>query len=381
MVGTSPETGGRLQVLHLINTFRVGGGAQEMLRKLIASSHSQFDQTVVTLRDNERDDIPMDVPSKSLSLRGLTDLPRAAAAFRRILKRRPPDVIVSWMYHSCVFAQMLAPKSTPVIWNIRHSLNRLDSEKLGTRLAISACARLSSRAHQIIYCSQNAIPSHQSVGFQNQNAVFIPNGFNLDVFRPYEPVERHRIRMAFGIPCDAFVFGQAVRFHPMKNQAGLIRAFGALARRDPGVHLVLAGRGVTEENPKLASLLESEGVQGRTTLLGLQDRMSDVFNCFDVYVSSSLWGEGFPNVVGEAMSCGVPCIVTDVGDSAEVVGSCGLVVDGANVMSISNAMMYFRDLAPADLNSLRNESRSRVRERFSIDVVKKMYAQTLCAAR
>jgi glycosyltransferase involved in cell wall biosynthesis len=162
------------------------------------------------------------------------------------------------------------------------------------------------------------------------------------------------------------------RFNPQKNHAGFFQAAGLLHRRLPTVRFLLAGKGIDEGNGELVRAMESAGIRSVTHLLGLRSDISRLMAALDVQASSS-FGEAFPNVLGEAMACGVPCAVTDVGDSAYIVGDTGKVVPAEDMAGLAAAMESLLLLPPVERQALGLRARSRVAENFEIGQVVKRY--------
>lgn len=365
-----------MKVLHLINSTRVGGGAQEMLRKLVCHRPAATEHRVVTLFTPL--DTPLTVvPDHCLGLRGVRGLPAAVLGLRARLREEAPDVIVGWMYHSSLLATITAPQGPRIVWNIRHSLEDIAVEKPATRLVMRVCARLSRRPDATIYCAHNALPQHAANGFRDRRPEVIPNGFDTDCFKPLDAGARRGWHRKLGIPEGAFVMGNAGRFHPMKNHHGLLAAFAAIAAERPELHLVLAGREIDDSNAALVTEVARQGLRTRVTLAGLQQDMPGFLGMLDLYVSASLWGEGFPNVIGEAMACGTPVVTTDVGDSARIVDAAGFVAESATPEGIAAAMRRALDAHEQDWTRSRITARDRVTEVFSLPAVTRQYEDLL----
>ena len=350
-----------------------------MLCKVICADVPGVAHQVISLlrfgpRDREFKEVSSRKANISIGLDGMLGFFR----FRSLLRGARSDVIICWMYWSCLLTVLLAEHRRAIIWNIRHSLEDLSTEKPSTRLAIRLCAFLSSRSSAIIYCSRRSMAQHSELGFCQKRAIYIPNGFDVFVFQP----KRHSqgaIRRKLGLPDGAIIVGQCVRYHPMKNQHGLLTAFAETASTCDNLYLVLAGRDVNAKNAILVQAINELCLGERVRLLGMCDNMAELYPCLDIYVSASLWGEGFPNVLGEAMACGVPCIATDVGDSAEVVGDTGKIVPPGDVLALRRALDELIGLGRARRAALGAEARRRVEERFDIVQVAQSYANLAAA--
>jgi len=193
----------------------------------------------------------------------------------------------------------------------------------------------------------------------------IPNGFDLDEFRA-NPAARAQVRDSLGIPDEATAIGLIGRFSPLKDQQGFLTACRAILKSEPRVHIVLCGEGITESNETLMQWAAESGVLGNCHFLGKRDDVPRVMAALDISVSSS-GTESFPMVVGEAMAVGVPCVVTDVGDSARIVGGAGLVVPPANPPALAAGCLELIRIGAAARRDLGRQARERIRKYFSIE--------------
>jgi glycosyltransferase involved in cell wall biosynthesis len=290
---------------------------------------------------------------------------------RTVLAGTRPDVVQGWMYHGNL-AALAAPSRTPVVWNIRQSIGQLRREKAATAAVILAGAMLSRRPRAIVYNSAVSAREHESLGYRDDRTRLIPNGFDLERFRP-ESAARARLRASLGIPADALVVGLLGRFHPMKDHANFLAALGRVLPGTPSLHAVLAGRGLVPGNAALMGLLPPGAERARVHLLGEVADVPGLAAGLDVLCLSSGDGEGFPNVVGEAMACEVPCVVTDSGDAAAVVGDTGLVVPRADTAALAAALADMLGRSPEARAELGRAARRRVSERFSIASIAAQY--------
>ena len=226
------------------------------------------------------------------------------------------------MYHADLIGGMAAKLAggIPVTWGIRHcNLSREDNRWL-TLQTVKACARMSGWLPVKIICNSEASrKAHVAVGYANEKMLVIHNGSDLATFKP-DPAAREVIRKELEIPKDAPLIGLVGRFDPQKDHRTFVQAAALLLRERPDVHFLLCGDDVTWDNRQLARWIREAGISDRCHLLGHRDDVPRIMAALDIAASSSV-GESFANVIVEAMSCGVPCVVTDVGDSA-------LIVDG-----------------------------------------------------
>lgn len=361
-----------MRVAHVITGLLVGGAETALARLLAAQSRAAFPALVISLLPEG----PMAAPIRASgvevvslgmargvpSLAGLLRMRRALAAFR-------PDLVQGWMYHGNL-AALLGARSAglrvPVLWNIRQSLADLSREPRGTRLVIQAGARLAGGVRRVIYNSNVARAQHEPMGYHRSPGVVIPNGFDTTRLVPSAEARR-ALREELGLGPEALVVGMVNRLHPMKGHGTFLEA--ARLVRDAGVPatFVAAGRGVTGRAPELAAVVARLGLAGEVRLLGERDDAPKLFAGFDVACMASGWGEGFPNVVAEAMACGTPCVVTDVGDAAVIVGDPRLVVPPGDARALALAIRRLLESPPDSRQAEGGKARARVIEHFSLE--------------
>jgi glycosyltransferase involved in cell wall biosynthesis len=199
----------------------------------------------------------------------------------------------------------------------------------------------------------------------------IPNGFDVECFRP-DAAAGLAVRRELGLTEDAFIIGLVARWDPLKDHSTFVDAASLLARRYDNIYFVLIGRGIEWDTLELAALVRTSGLQDRIIMLGERDDMPRLNAAFDIACSSSIT-EGFPNTIGEAMACGVPCVVTDVGDAAAIVGDTGLVVPSGDAVAFAQACKELIALGPDGRRDLGRKGRARVIEKYGLNTIVKMY--------
>jgi glycosyltransferase involved in cell wall biosynthesis len=354
------------------------GGAEMMLWKLLRRTDGRFSPVVVTLMEGgelAKNIRESGVPVHALGMaRGRVSL-SPLFALARLIRRMNPAVIIGWMYHPSIaslLAKWLARSPASLIWNIRHTPYDLRSEKALTTTLIRAGAFLSRFPSRIIYNSHVSRDRHTELGFDSAQSVVIPNGFDLDEFDA-SAEKRARIRAQLGIPAETPIVGHVARFHPMKAHESFFQSAHQISDRVPGTRFVMVGRDVSSDNAEIARMLASTGLAGKALLLGERSDVVDLLCAFDVFCLSSAWGEGFPNTLGEAMACGVPCVTTDVGDAAMVVGETGRIVPKNAPPALADAVCELLLLSPSERRALGMAGRRRIAEQFSLADVSLAY--------
>lgn len=366
-----------IKVVHIITGLDVGG-AEMMLYQLLGHiDKTMFDSEVISLTDigpvGEKIQ-SLGVPIRSLKMNrsGLPN-PVLVRHLAQWLKKAKPDIVQTWMYHADLLGTLAArlAGNPPVIWNIQHGLFHLGSHNPRTLLVAKACGRLSRRPIRVVSCSAAACQSHQELGYAADKITVIPNGSNTAVFRP-NPEARQAIRCELGIDNAAPLIGMVGRFNPQKDHHNFIQAAIHLHQVRPEVQYLLCGLDLTWENSVLASWIP-DVLRSSFHLLGRRLDIEQIDNALDIGCLSSSHGEGFPMAVGEMMACGVPCVVTDVGDCALLVGETGRVVPARNPEALSEGWQELIEMGTQQRILLGQSARQRVETHFSISKVTAQY--------
>ncbi len=367
-----------MTVLHIITGLSIGGAERTLYNLLAGGLMEATDVAVLSLCDEGvfgpriRD---LGVPVYALGMRRGVPTPFAVWRLQRLVKKLRPRVIQGWMYHGNLAASVAAHLATgprpAVIWNIRQSLYSLTNEKVLTQQVIRANRWLSRGVDAIIYNSHLSRRQHEAFGFVIERGQVIPNGF--DTERLYPDPERGRaMRKALRIPEEATVIGHMARFHPMKDHVSFLRAAVEVMKKHFHVICLLAGRDVNLQNSLLSGIVPSN-LEERFRFVGERDDVPDLMRTMDVFCLSSAWGEAFPNVLGEAMACGVPCVATDVGDSRYIVGDTGIIVPPLNSSALALGLLEMVRRPKEERAALGRAARARIEERYTLPKVVEQY--------
>lgn len=311
------------------------------------------------------------IPVYALGMNSRRPSPIGLLQLRKLLLTMRPNLVQGWMYHANLAAS-LAIWSGAVVWGIRQSLYGLDKERVLTRWVIRLGAVMSRCSRAIVYNSRTSARQHETFKFDKSRTCIIPNGFDTEVFRPDEEA-RVSIRQELGLNDNKILIGLIGRYHPMKDHRNFLNAAALLSKEFSDAYFLLVGSEVNANNPALGEMITEFGLDERVILLGERKDISQLNAALDIASSASAWGEGFANTIGEAMSCGVPCAVTDVGDSAWVVGNMGRVVPPRDPIALANAWKSLILLGRDERQALGLRARQRVIENFSLESVVKQY--------
>ena len=356
------------------------GGAEMMLLKVLERlDRRRFSPHVISLTTEGEIGARIEalgVPVECLGMRSGHFSPTKFLRLVGRLRKLHPDAVHTWMYHADLLGGLAARLAgvRAVGWAIRHSNFSPSHSKRSTLWVMKTCAVLSRRIPQgILCCSQIGKDIHVSAGYDEEKMVVIPNGFDLARFHP-DADARVAMRAELGLSEDTLLVGLIARLDPQKNHAGFFEAAARIYRSRPDAHFLLAGAGVEDDNTALRGAIQDAGVVGNTHLLGRREDMPRLMAALDVLASSS-FGEGFPNVLGEAMACGVPCVVTNVGDSAEIVGETGRVVAPGDMAALAQDIIEVLGLSDKERRALGARARERVQARYGIGSVVRHYEE------
>jgi glycosyltransferase involved in cell wall biosynthesis len=359
-----------MKILHVITTL-AQGGAEAVLFRLIVASTPALEHVVISLRGDAYyapklraagiEVHTLNMPRGRLTLSALLKL-------RRLIIDARPDVVQTWMYHADLVGGLIARwAGVPVVWGVRNSNLDADTSSVSARIVARVCGLISSWLPEaIICCSEKAARIHQVIGYRAQKFVIIPNGVDLTRFAS-DAAMRMRTRMAWGIQPDQILLGMVARWDPQKDHGTLLRALAHLASRGVMFRFVLVGTDMSQANVELCGNIDRQGLADRMILAGPHEDIPAVMNAIDLHVLSSAYGEAFPSVVAEAMACGTPSVVTDVGDSAQIVGTTGWVVPPKNAEALAQGIQgALITLDASGREVLGQVARTRIEERFGL---------------
>lgn len=367
----------RITVIHLIGSLEIGG-AEVMLSKLLSAADQRgFNLLVIsltgagtgTLGEKLRE---RSVPVYCLNMRKYSPL-KALLLYIKLVKQVKPDIVQAWMYHANVLAMAMRPflPRHSVYFNIRHNLSDTKHEKVLTRFMIKLNAWLSSFAEGVINNSLDSQLQHERIGFCKKNKIHIANGFDSSIFKPNKALY-DQFRIDYRLPVNAKIVGMIARFHSVKNHRGFLEAAKTILEEyQHEVFFLMGGRECDEHNALLKKWTEPLILKERVLLLGEVDS-SKVMPVLDVYLSASL-SEGFPNVIGEAMACGVPCVATDVGDTRHIVEGYGKIVQKQEIGQLAEGVISILNLSQPELNQLGRKCRQQIEEKYPIQKIVRQY--------
>lgn len=361
-----------IRIVHVISDLDTGG-AEVMLVKLVSGmDRARFSNTVISLTD--RGQLAEQIESLGVAVytlgmkRGRPDF-HALPRLIRLLKTIEPSIVQSWLYHAD-FLSTLAVKLSglPILaWNVRCSDMDLTRYSPLTRWVQWVLAWWSATPTAVVVNSEAGKQQHERLGYRPRRWDVIPNGFDTQRFHP-DSSARLSLRTEWHIPDDAVIIAFVARVDPMKDHATFLEAAQQVANARQNVCFLLVGK----DTLTLAQAVDVKGLADQVRLLGYRSDIECLLPGVDVLCLSSL-GEGFPNVLGEAMACGIPCVSTDVGDARSIIGDTGLVVPVRDPTSLAHAMINLIDRGPAARATLGRAARERIEKTYSLPRIVERY--------
>lgn len=361
-----------LKVIHIISALYQGGAESQLEKLIYHSQSSDIVHIVISLRNDETP-LMKRLQAKGISvycmgLEGILGVVGFLKLIKLLKKLDSPDCIIQcWMYHGNFFgliAGIVLGISNKVIWNIRRTEVPNGMTGVLSRLSsiLSHIAPIT-----IVCCAEAAKESHIKNGYNERSMVVIHNGIDTQLFQPNIKL-RKRFRQEIGVKKDGFVIGMIGRCVPIKGHLNLLRSFQLLLSnpkaKELNLNLVLIGRDIHASEPVQAMLNEFES-KGRVTVL---EERPDIWNAIpglDLLCLPSI-SEGFPNVVAESMACGVPSIVTNVGDAALIVDCDSMVVPPKEPKLLADGILRYIEQPIEKKRQFANDARGAIESRFSI---------------
>ncbi len=366
-----------IKIMQVITTLGPAGAETMLCRLASGMDASRFENEVVSLTgvlDLADRMQAIGVRVRTLGMKTSVPNPWLVVRLAQWIRDSRPDVIHTWMYHANLVGALAArlAGNVPVVWGIHHSGLHSSMDSSRTVLVNRACAFLSRKyAARIVCCSKASLQVHKKLNYAAEKLEVIPNGFDLQQVKP-DPAAHAWLREELGIPAETLLIGIAARFHPHKDHRNFIAAAARLHKGLPTVHFLLCGLDITWQNSQLVEWIDAAGLRDCCHLLGVRQDVSRLFAGMDIATTASR-SEAFPVVIGEAMACGTPCVVTDVGDSAMIVDDTGEVVAPGDSQALAEAWCKLIKAGPEVRRRLGMAARRRVQKHFALPAIVERY--------
>lgn len=359
-----------MRILHIINTLELGGAQSVLIQLIQKLKLEKHESIVISLRNQKA--LSGNIEKLGIPLIHL-DFEPGKYKFGNFIKllniaiNYQPDIIQTWLYHSDLAGSLIKIflPFTPVIWGVHHTTNNKNSVRKSTWSIIKLLAFISKFIPtKIICCSSSAYNSHIDLGYPKQKTEIIENGIDIDKFIP-DKSAGNLLRNELGLSKSTKLIGMFARYHPQKDYHTLLDAASIMIKSMPNVHFLLAGQDVDQTNMNLVEIINAYNMHDNVHLLGAREDIPRLAAGIDIFTLSSSFGEAMPQVIGEAMACGTPCVSTNVGDIKKIIGNAGIITEPKNPNGLVAAWKKIFSLSKSDIQKLKQKSRNQIAEKYS----------------
>lgn len=352
------------------------GGAEMMLHKITSNLiNKNINIKCIISLSTHKDELGnfknLNIRLINLNFKNIIFIPFNFLRLIFFLIKYKPDIVHTWMYHAD-FIGGLAAKITSVkliIWGIRNSYSQIHNKKL-TKFVIWLCAKCSYYIPNVITSNSNqAIKDHILLGYCVHKFKFIPNGFDVTNFN-----FKINLRNFLFLDNDTVLIAHIGRFHPQKNHIGFIEAAKIINITYPNIHFVMIGKDINIDNKIIYNKIKDYNLHKRFHLLGLIENLNEVISNFNFLVSTS-YGEGFPNIIGEAMASNVICISTNVGDCKEIINQYGFITNDITNIDIANSISDALSKSTFEINNIKSKAKNRIETLYNINTISNKYLE------
>lgn len=357
------------KIVHIISGLKSGGAERSLFNVCNSNISDYLIQSVICLGDkaiygDKLEELGVEV--YYLNFKNNNKL-YAFLNFKNIIKKISPDIVQGWMTHgnfASVLAYFILSGRPSLFWNIRQTVYKLKHEYILTRFLFLINILLSRIPNGIISNANISIKQLIKFGYKNDSFILIPNGFDTNYWKPdhnLRQIERNKLKFNE----NDFVLGYVGRYHPMKNIKLLLEAFHKLSQQNSKIKLVIVGQNLNNYNIKEKSIIDMIP-QNQILIIDNTEDVKKYYNIFDLLILCSAWGEGFPNVLGEAMSSELCCISTPVGDTPDILEDVGYLVPLDDVDFLIEKVKNCMD-NPEELNKLGRKARIKILNQYSME--------------
>lgn len=366
-----------MKIVHVISGLSLGG-AESALLKVVTGTKDDFCHCVIVLGSNDArlsQFSEKNISVKILGMSGWSSVFSGVFTLFDLIRKERPNLIQTWMYHADLLGGLAGwMLGVPVVWNVRQGSFDPNGTGRRTKLIARLCAVLSRIVPQkVVSCARSAVDYHVELGYAKKKFVVIPNGIDVVQWK-YSSENSCDFRVKYGIPNDAFVLGHVGRAHAQKNHQMLLDVFSKISLKYHNCFLILCGQGLNSDSDYWRNFQISDFSKPNIRFIGGRDHgLESVFSASDLFLLSSSFGEAFPNVLIEAMACGIPCIVTDVGDSKFIVKNSGFVTRINDVDAFVEYIEKYLILSHLERDVYKVRAREIVLNNFSNESISDLY--------
>jgi len=370
----SPTSGGAapastLRIAFLIRSLGYGGAERQLV--VLASALRARGHTVSVLTFYPGGELEPELRNagvrvRSLEKRGRWDIATFLASLRRALREESPDVLHSYLVVPNIVAATIRPlfPRARVVWGERASNMDLSHYDWVSRFSSGLARRLCRVPDLLIVNSRAGFEYAVARGYPREKMLVIPNGIDTERFAP-DAAARRRVRDEWQVSGIERLVGLVGRLDPVKDHRTFLNAAAQAGRDLDGVRFVCVGDGDPRYRSEMQQTATALGIGDRVSWVGARADMPAVYNALDIACLSSA-SEGFPNVLAEAMACGIPSVTTDVGDCAWLMPRPDLIAPPGDATALATRMRSLLDSEPRETAAIGRELRERIVEHFSV---------------
>ena len=370
-----------IKILHLITDLDYGGAENFLINLLKQKKIKKYKTLVVVMTSgglSVQSTIKEGIDVQTLGLRRGQFNPLKAMRLISIIKKFKPDILQTWLYHADLLGTLCLPFTNVknMIWNFRCSNMDLSKYSVQSRFVFSLLRFLCKIPSLIVVNSESGRKFHEDAGFKPTSWNIIANGVDTERFKSFNTA-RKDLCIKLNIPEDSVLIGNIGRFDPMKDYTTLFKAFSLIKKKFKKVRFLLIGRDLNRQNRDLMEMIDvplaRENLFQEISFLPPTEKIHKIIPGLDLFCTSSAFGEGCPNVLLEAMSCCVPCVVTDVGDSKAILKNYGIVVSPKDYKALSGGIEKLLTMDKIGLKQRLRKARQRIVKNFSIEYAESQY--------
>jgi glycosyltransferase involved in cell wall biosynthesis len=356
------------KIVHIISGLKSGGAERSLFNICNSNISDYFIQSVICLGDkavygDKLEELGVEVYYLNFKNSNILN---SFINFKNIIKKISPDIVQGWMTHgnfASVLVYFILARRPALFWNIRQTVYKLKHEYILTRFLFLINILLSRIPNGIISNAKISIKQLIKFGYKNDSFILIPNGFDTNYWKPdynLKQVERNKLNFND----NDFVLGYVGRYHPLKNIKFLLESFHKLSQQNSKIKLVIVGQNPNDFHINEKSIIDLIP-QNQILIIDNTKDLNKYYNIFDLLILCS-WSEGFPNVLGEAMSCELCCISTPVGDAPDILEDVGYLVPLDDVDFLIEKVKNCMD-NPEELNKLGRNARIKIINQYSME--------------
>lgn len=331
-----------MNIILFIGHLSGGGAENQFYQNAINLARRGHNIKLITLHKDYTDYPPnlnYDYLIQAKSKFSSINMPKLLVAAKRlytIIKHDRPDIVYSALEINNFIAWLATRNQykTRLIWGVRSS-NMINPWKMA--IPFKTCAMLSQTVPLLIANSYAGLNEHLNQGYKPKSSIVVPNGIDTEKYKPGP--KNYPLRNKWDIPANYHLIGYVARLSPMKDHYTFLESAAILLQYRHDVMFLCAGDGSIDYKQNIQNYASQLDIENHVIWAGQIKNTTDIYNSLDIAVSTSQYGEGFSNTIGEAMACQIPCVVTDVGDARRIIGHNGIIVPPNDAKTFAESLL------------------------------------------